>query len=401
MRVGAVGVSKLLVGAARILRWAAASNRMELESLSMSATVLQPKTEAPPSVINSCPNCSHWLPDGTLACPDCQTLTYGQHLSGIAVEAQQLEQEQKWPEARERWRSALQWLPEDTRQASSIQQHIAQLDARLKAEEDQKARWTKRLGPLAPVALFLIKIKTWLFVALKFKFLLSGLLYFGVYWALFGWWFAVGFTLMIFIHEMGHYVAVRMRGLKADLPMFLPGVGAYVRWYGQGVSREDLASIALAGPLFGLVAAALCYGIFWVMPVDHVVAHYSARTIPLLLVLANLGAWINLINLFPVRVMGIAFDGVQATYALSRMQRGLIAATCLLFFGLTAQGATGGDLVGPNTVWTFLVVGLGMAWRCFANDVPEKPGTKSFVYFQALVLALGFLIYLIPIPAGH
>jgi len=354
----------------------------------MSATVLPPEP-APPSVINSCPSCSHWLPDGTLACPDCQTLTYGVHLAGIAAQAQQLEQEQKWAEARDRWQSALQWLPEDTRQASSIQQHIAQLDARMKAEDDQKARWKKRLGPLAPVALFLIKAKSWLFLVFKFKFLLSGLLYFGLYWALYGWWFAVGFTLSIFLHEMGHYTAVKMRGLKADLPMFLPGFGAYVRWYSAGVSRDDLASIALAGPLFGLVTALACYGL------------YRETHKPLLLVLANIGAWLNLLNLFPLRFLGIAPDGSQAAYALSRMQRGLIAATCLLFFGLSAQGATGGDLVGPNTLWTFLIVGLGMAWRCFSNDVPEKPGTKSFVYFQALVLALGFLLYLTPIPSGR
>jgi Zn-dependent protease len=351
----------------------------------MSATVLPPET-APPITINSCPNCSHWLPDGTLACPDCQTLTYGQHLAGIAAEAQQLEQQLKWAEARDRWNSALQWLPENTRQAGSIQQHIAQLDARLKAEDDTKARWKKRLGPFAPIALFLIKAKSWLLLAFKFKFLISGLLYFGVYWALFGWWFALGFTLLIFIHEMGHYAAAKRRGLKVDLPMFLPGFGAYVRWYGQGVSREDLASIALAGPLFGLVAATGCYGLF----------RQTHREI--FLVLANLGAWLNLLNLFPLRFLGMALDGSQAAYALSRVQRGMIATTCLLFFALTAQGATGGDLVGPNTVWTFLIVGLGMVWRCFSNDVPEKPGTRSFVYFQALVLLLGFLMYLTPVP---
>ena len=117
--------------------------------------------------------------------------------------------------------------------------------------------------------------------------------------------------------------------------------------------------------------------------------------------LANLGAWINLFNLFPVRLFGIALDGAQAVYALSRIQRGLIAATCLLFFALSATGATGGDLVGPNTVWTFLIVGLGMVWRCFTNDTPERAGTKSFVYFQALVLMLGFLVLLTPLPNGR
>jgi Zn-dependent protease len=353
----------------------------------MPATVLPPEPAAP-STINSCPSCSHWLPDGTLACPDCQTLTYGQHLAGIAAGAQQMEQDGKFVEARDRWLSALQWLPEDTRQSASIHEHIAQIDARLRAEDDTKAKWKKRLGPFAPIAFFLLKAKSWFFLLFKAKFLLSGLLYFGVYWALYGWWFAVGFTASILIHEMGHYTAAKTRGLKVDLPTFLPGFGAYVRWWGQGVSRDDLASIALAGPFFGLLAALGCYGMYFGTHQHH----------PLLLVLANIGAWLNLLNLFPIFFLGIALDGAQAVLALSRLQRGLVAATCLVFFGLSAQGAIGADLVGPHTVWTFLIVGLGMAWKCLANDLPEKAGTRSFVYFQMLVLALGFLVLLTPLP---
>jgi hypothetical protein len=69
----------------------------------MQSTVLPPEP-APPIAIHSCPSCSHWLPDGTLACPDCQTLTYGQHLGALAASAQELEMKQKWVEARDRWR---------------------------------------------------------------------------------------------------------------------------------------------------------------------------------------------------------------------------------------------------------------------------------------------------------
>src|SRR5277367_2798386 len=112
----------------------------------MPATAIPSTPVAPPEVHN-CPSCSHWLPEGTLACPDCQTLTYGVHLSQIAHSAQGLEQEQRWVEARERWTSALRWLPEETPQAESVRQHVAQIDARLKAVDEQKAKWTKRLGP--------------------------------------------------------------------------------------------------------------------------------------------------------------------------------------------------------------------------------------------------------------
>jgi Zn-dependent protease len=180
------------------------------------------------------------------------------------------------------------------------------------------------------------------------------------------------------VHEMGHYVAVKRRGLQADLPMFLPGLGAYVRWYGQGISREDLASIALAGPLYGLAAALGCWGIF------------AWTHLGIFLVLANVGAWINFLNLLPV----LGLDGAQATFSLSRIQRGMIAATCVLFFGLTASaGIAPGDMLGPNTQWIFLIVGVGMAWRMFTNDVPEQPSTRTFAMFQALVIALGLIVF--------
>ncbi len=360
----------------RILGRDVVSNRMEVEASMPAASVLPPEP-APPQVIHSCPNCSHWLSEGTLACPDCQTLTYGQHLSSLAAEAQALERQGQWPEARDRWRSALQWLPEGTSQAQNIHQHIQSIDERLQAEDDKRARWTKRLGPFAPIVFFLLKAKTYFFLILKMKFLLGIFSFFGLYWLLFGWRFALGFTASIFIHEMGHYVAVKRRGLKADLPIFFPGLGAYVRWYSLGVSKPDLAAIALAGPLFGLLTAVACLSVAWF-------GHSQ-----LFLVLANVGAWINFFNLLPI----LGLDGAQATYALSRMQRGLIAATCVIFFALTFSGEIGGD----HNQWIFLIVGGGMIWRCFTNDEPEAGDTKTFAIFQALVILLGFLLYLTPV----
>jgi Zn-dependent protease len=342
----------------------------------MQATVLPPEP-APPITIHSCPSCSHWLPDGTLACPDCQTLTYGQHLGLLAASAQQLEQEQKWVEARDRWRSALMWLPENTRQATSIQQHIAAIDQRLKDADDAKARWTKRLGPFAPVALFLLKVKSFLFLVLKLKFLIGILGFFGLYWAVFGWQFALGFTLTILIHEMGHYLAAKKRGLKVDLPMFIPGVAAYVRWYGMGVSREDLAEIALAGPLFGLLAALGCWGLFWG-------THYS-----IFLVLANVTAWLNVLNL----IATLWLDGAKATFALSRMQRVMVAATCVIFFGLTsAHDPT--EYNNVNNHYIFLLVAATMIWRCFTNDAPEEPHTPTLTYYVGLLLVLGLVLHM-------
>ena len=121
-----------------------------------------------------------------------------------------------------------------------------------------KNNWAKILGPLAPTAIFLAQA-TWLLAIFKFKFLCSLLAFFAVYWAMWGWRIGIGFGALILIHEMGHYVDIRRRGL----PVFLPGFGAYVRWQALGVSLETRAGVSLAGPLAGLLASFACLAI-WV-----------------------------------------------------------------------------------------------------------------------------------------
>src|SRR6202043_3674369 len=116
----------------------------------------------------------------------------------------------------------------------------------------QKTDWKKRLGPLGILIAALIKFKTVLFLVLtKAKFLISILGFLTLYWALYGWWFAVGLSGSVLMHEMGHYFIVRRFGFSAELPMFLPGLGAYVKWNGANVDPGIRAQISLAGPLFG------------------------------------------------------------------------------------------------------------------------------------------------------
>ena len=90
--------------------------------------------------------------------------------------------------------------------------------------------------------------------------------------------------------------------------MFLPGLGAYVKWYSMGINLEDLSSIALAGPFAGLLTALACGGI--------ALATHSA----LFSALAHVTAWLNALNLVPV----LGLDGAQATHALSGLQRWMI-----------------------------------------------------------------------------
>jgi Zn-dependent protease len=217
-----------------------------------------------------------------------------------------------------------------------------------------------------PVLLALSKGKA-LLAIFNAKFLLSFGAFLGVYWTLFGFVFALGFVLQILIHEMGHYIDVKRRGLPADLPMFLPGLGAYVRWNAYGVSLETRAAVSLAGPLAGAIAAAFCAGM-WFMTGDGI---WGA--------LARSGAWLNLLNLIPV----FGLDGGHAFLALNRAQRAFILASSMVLF-LLAHDAI------------LLLIALGAAWRLFTKDFPEQPSTLSTAYFTAVLCALAGLVWLIP-----
>ncbi len=332
-------------------------------------TVLLPEAMPAPEPVYSCPSCQHYINERVLACPDCGTLVYAQYLNRIGAAAAQAESEGRLADAAGLWHTALEWLPADASQAEQIRKHLGALSGREQAKNDTQAKWKKRLGPLFPIFAAAAKFKSALFLLFKMKFLFGFLGYFGLYWALFGWKFALGFTLSILVHEMGHYVEVKRRGLKADLPMFMPGLGAYVRWYAQGIKLDQLAAIALAGPVFGLGAAFACLGL------------YRWTHMPLFEALAYTGAWINLIQLIPV----LGLDGAQATYALNRLGRGLILASCVVLFGLMHEGV-------------FLFLGAGMTWRMFTNDAPEENSVGTLAGYLALLIALGAFLYFVPDP---
>ena len=338
----------------------------EMETTAVTLAEAPPARTAPQPIFN-CTQCSRWLPEGTLACPECDTLVYSAHLRDIAIAATAQENASEWPQARGTWSEALAWLPEGTKQREAVEQRITLIDAKIRGIEDKKAKWARRLGPFAPVLVFLSKLKTFFFILLKMKFLLSFIGFFGIYWALWGWKFGLGFTLAILLHEMGHYMAARIRGLKVDLPVFLPGLGAYVRWYSMGVSLDTLSSIALAGPFAGLLTAIVC----------GLIAA-GARS-PIFSALAHVGAWLNLLNLIPV----FGLDGAQATYSLDRTQRWLVLATTLIFFGMLHE-------------WPFLFIAVGMAWRLWRGDYADKPNTKTLIYYVLLLFSLGTVIALFP-----
>jgi Zn-dependent protease len=144
-----------------------------------------------------------------------------------------------------------------------------------------------------------------LFAGFKFSKLFvtvgSMLLSLGVYALVFGWRYAAGFVAMLFIHETGHLIAARRRGLAVGLPNFIPFVGAWIELKERPHDAETEAYVGLGGPLLGTVGALGCwylarnYGIDWLLAVSYA------------------GFFLNLFNLVPVPPL----DGGRITGVLS------------------------------------------------------------------------------------
>ncbi len=122
-----------------------------------------------------------------------------------------------------------------------------------------------------------------------------------VYAFIFGWRYAAGFVALLFIHEMGHYIAAKQKGLKVGAPTFIPFVGAWIELKDQPHDAQTEAYVGLGGPLLGTVGAVLCY--------------FAARSYdaPWLLAVSYSGFFLNLFNLIPLS----PFDGGRITAVLS------------------------------------------------------------------------------------
>jgi Zn-dependent protease len=160
----------------------------------------------------------------------------------------------------------------------------------------------KYLGPVGVV----------LFIGLKFlgkaKFLLPFLktgatmvLCIGAYAMMWPWQFAVGFVLLILIHECGHLIAARQCGLKVGAPVFIPFMGAFIALKDAPPNARIEAEVGMGGPLLGAIGAAICEMI------------YLGTGNQLFRALAYSGFFLNLFNLAPVGFL----DGGRIVTALS------------------------------------------------------------------------------------
>ena len=336
------------------------------------------------SAAAACSDCGAHVPAAHLACHACGRLLHTQKLKQLAAEAEAATAAGDISSALAGWRAALALLPPTSRQYVEVNKRLSELSARVAAApgsaqaQEPAPAWVKRLGPFGAVAVLLWKFK-FLAVALlsKWKIFLLGLtkastffsmlVSFGVYWGLYGWKFGLGLVLSIYVHEMGHVVALRRFGIPATPPMFIPGLGAVVRLKTHPHTAVEDATVGLAGPLFGLSAALVCWGV-WLLSGGGA-STWGA--------LAHAGAWINLFNLLPVWQL----DGARGMAALSRRHRVLITAAFVLAWSLTSEGL-------------LALLALASGLRCLGQDVPPVGDRPTLVRFLLLIAALSWLVAL-------
>jgi Zn-dependent protease len=175
---------------------------------------------------------------------------------------------------------------------------------------DWRGRARRAFGPIIAGAIALAK---WSFVLVKFGGLFLAV---GGYALIWGWKFAVGLVALIFLHEMGHFIEAKREGLSPKLPVFLPFLGAYVK-YTRG-NPWQTARVAIAGPIFGSIAA---LAFFLVGVAEHS---------DLLKALAYFGFFLNLFNLIPIGFL----DGGAVWRSAGWLRRGGGQAKAYLIYGL-------------------------------------------------------------------
>jgi Zn-dependent protease len=194
-----------------------------------------------------------------------------------------------------------------------------------------------------------------------------------VYAWIFGWGYAIGFVALLFVHEMGHYLAARHRGLDVGAPTFIPFVGAWVQLKDMPHNAETEAFVGLGGPLIGTVGALAVY---------FLARSYDST---LLLAVSYSGFFLNLFNLIPLS----PFDGGRITAVLSPR---------IWFAGVPVLLALFWYRPSPMLILIAIMAApqLMKAWK-YRSDSEEAQtyyavsGSTKFEYAIYYIVLLGFL----------
>jgi Zn-dependent protease len=231
---------------------------------------------------------------------------------------------------------------------------------------------------LAALGVLLAKAKTLIFLLPKLKLLTtfgSMVVSIAAYGLFFGLPFALGFVLLLFLHEIGHVIQLRREGIKASAPMFIPFLGAVISAKSMGRDAAAEARVGLAGPILGTVASIVPLVVWLLTGSDFWRA------------LAYIGFVLNLFNLLPV----VPLDGGR-----------IVAALHPALWVLGFAGLVGLVFIAPNPILIIILVIAGLElwnrWRMrnhpqlqsyYRVTAPQRALVAALYFGLAALLVLG------------
>jgi Zn-dependent protease len=244
-------------------------------------------------------------------------------------------------------------------------------------DKERKRSRLKKLGaPLIPLAVLASKAKFLFLALIKVKAVTTlGTMFISIaaYTLAFGWPFAVGLVLLLFVHEMGHVIQLRREGVEASAPIFIPFLGAMISAKSLGEDAAAEARVGLAGPILGTIGTLIPLAI------------YLATDSDLWRALAYLGFFINLINLLPV----LPLDGGRAMAVLGPN---------IWIAGILIATAATVIFLGPFMLLFVLLLGGPELYHRFKNRHSEESRafhsvpTRTKVAVGAVYLGLAALL---------
>ena len=182
----------------------------------------------------------------------------------------------------------------------------------------------------------------------------------------------VGFVVITLIHEIGHAIAIRMKGLRAGFMVFIPFIGGAVTLRDQPRSVYDDALIGLAGPAAGTAASLASLQI------------YKWTADPLWLLIAGLGFILNLINLLPIGML----DGGRISAAITKWMWVLGGGTVVYQI-----------FKKPNPLT--ILIGVLAVFQVYASIIREKSDPRFYEIAAGQRAAIAILYFALVIFLGH
>jgi Zn-dependent protease len=342
----------------------------------------------------ACPHCGASLQYGEFTCPTCGAPANLRQLDDLAAEALRLEPVNP-PAAAMVWRQTLALLPQGSPQYQQIEQRASALAAGwvppgVAVQPRVQPGWSpgmrevphaagsapRAVRPPDPMPVALLKTFGSMIVA-------AAVYYF---YPFHDWTIAIGFVVLMLIHEMGHVFATWYYGLSASPPIFIPYLGALINLREPPPNALVESVIGIGGPLLGTLGAVACYFV--------ALSTSGANAQRELLVVAQLAFLLNLFNLLPVPPM----DGGRITAAVSPwIWIAGLAGLALLIVNEVLAGAGSGLIVLllllfyalPRIIATFRARGMKIPYY----NIPRAASWTMGLLYVGLGVFLAFMFH--------